>query len=186
MRTTQLSLMLLAIAGCETTVVCSLDDDCGELSYCYKALLENVDDEAAQSEPGYPYQAEGTCRSDCTSDADCFNGARCTPRGICRDPREGGGVQWRGRELGLSELLEAWEFSPVPDCKVFLDCALIASNLDELDDCALRVDPPAETAVLQVLQCFKEECPDANGWGDCAGINGACYDEAQVCRTQKI
>ena len=182
MRYLTIIIPLFALAGCAQATQCQSDNDCNDLEYCYKSQLEDLEN-AEGTEPGFPYEEFGTCRSDCTSDSDCYGSARCTPKGICKDLSLNTDRQWGGYEPGLNEVLAASAFAPMLNCSAFLDCMLeCESDRSSCNNCLLQVDPPSLPLVQPLWNCLLEECGNT-GFAIC--MNGPCENQKAMCREDR-
>ena len=181
MRYLLFAVALSALAGCVQAAQCRNDTDCGDLEYCYKLAL---DPESAEgTEPGFPYEEFGTCTSDCTSDADCYGSARCTPQGICKDLSLNTDRQWGGYEPGLEQILSTSAFAPMMNCSSFIDCMLeCESDRTTCNNCLMQVDPPSRNLAVSLWNCLLEDC-DNTGFSIC--LNGPCENEKAMCREDR-
>ncbi|MEE2836987.1 MAG: hypothetical protein VYB65_13295 [Myxococcota bacterium] len=169
---------LVLALSCAQTTQCRIDNDCQELEYCYKVALDP--ESADGTEPGFPYEEFGTCASDCTSDADCYGSARCTPKGICKDLSLSADRQWGGYEPGLEGVLAASAYAPMLTCSGFMDCMLACeSDRATCNDCLQQVDPPSLQPANDLWNCLLTEC-DGASFAVC--MNGPCENQKVMCR----
>ena len=178
MRPIVLLMFCTLLGSCQTNVQCRADEDCADLEYCYKLALDL--ENAEGTEPGFPYEEFGTCTSDCTSDADCYGSARCTPKGICKDLSLDTQRQWVGSERGLDQLLRNRRFAPLLTCQGFLTC-LMACETEPATciDCELQVDAMSQELAEQLTECMAQNCV-GESFATC--LNGPCVSEKLLCR----